>query len=103
MLGFRPNLSNPQPQHTNVSWRRRVDPPRSMAAMRQTPINPADDCGHTATERLGNDHDAGFYRCLSCGQVVVVQGGLVLAIPAVQPQAESSAPSPEGPRRGVDG
>ncbi len=44
------------------------------------------DCSHSRIEHLGNDHDARFFRCEGCGQVFVVQGGLTLAVPAVQPQ-----------------
>jgi hypothetical protein len=55
-------------------------------------------------ERLGHDHDAGFYRCKACGQVVVVQSGLTLTIPAVQRQPQPGSPprSPERARSGVD-
>jgi hypothetical protein len=44
------------------------------------------DCSHSKIEHLGNDHDARFFRCAECSQVFVVQGGMTLAVPAVQPQ-----------------
>jgi len=44
------------------------------------------DCSHSKIEHLGNDHDARFFRCEACGQVFVMQGGVTLALPAVQPQ-----------------
>jgi hypothetical protein len=63
------------------------------------------DCRHSRIEHLGNDHDARFFRCEECRQVLVVQGGLTLAVPAVQPQGRpaferESSPDIELPRLG---
>jgi hypothetical protein len=49
-------------------------------------IDLTEDCSHAKIERLGNDHDARFFRCERCRQVFVVQGGITLAVPAVRPQ-----------------
>jgi len=49
-------------------------------------IHLPDDCSHSTIEHLGNDHDARFIRCEGCHQVFVVQGGMTLAVPAMQPQ-----------------
>jgi len=63
------------------------------------------DCSHSKIEHLGNDHDARFFRCEGCAQVFVVQGGLTLAVPAVQPQRRpvlerDSRPQDDLPRVG---
>jgi len=36
-------------------------------------------------KHFGDDHDARFFRCDGCGRVFVQQGGLTLAVPAIQP------------------
>jgi len=65
-------------------------------------IDLPDVCSHSKIEHLGNDHDARFFRCEGCRQVFVVQGGMTLAVPAVQPQRrpafERDAPDAETAR-----
>ena len=46
----------------------------------------AEECGHSGLEHLGNNRDAQFIRCESCGQVFVLQDGREWTLPARRPR-----------------
>ena len=49
-----------------------------------TESNTSTGCQHPTTEPLGSNKGMTFRRCLTCGFVIVTQGSLSLAIPAVR-------------------
>ena len=40
----------------------------------EVPVDP-NTCGHDAVEELGHNRGAMFYRCDTCGSIVIVQRG----------------------------
>jgi len=57
--------------------------------MRTMPLQRNDvdgGCTHSGLEHLGNNRDARFLRCDSCGQVFVLQDGRAWALPALRPR-----------------
>jgi len=44
----------------------------------------AEECGHSGLEHLGNNRDARFIRCESCGRVFVLQDGRTWTLPALR-------------------
>jgi hypothetical protein len=64
-----------------------------MRTMTERPRDIFDVCPHPGLEYLGQNRDARFMRCDSCGEVFVLQGGQVWAIPAVLPPGSSESES----------
>ncbi len=57
--------------------------------MRTMPLQQQDlteECGHSGLEHLGNNRDARFMRCESCGQVFVLQEGRAWTLPVLRPR-----------------
>jgi len=67
-----------------MSWSRCAVVDTKSVAMTERPKDVFDACPHPGLEYLGQNRDARFMRCDSCGEVFVLQGGQVWAIPAVR-------------------
>ena len=56
----------------------------------------APGCPHEDVEYLGDNRDARFLRCASCGVVFVLQGGLAWALPPPSRSASEEAAAAAG-------
>jgi hypothetical protein len=68
-----------------------------VIVMTERPKDVFDACPHPGLEYLGQNRDARFMRCDFCGEVFVLQGGQVWAIPAVRSE-EGSMKGPKDDR-----
>ena len=67
-----------------MSWTPWAAVDYDISSMTERPKDIFDACSHPGLEYLGQNRDARFMRCDSCGEVFVLQGGQVWAIPAVR-------------------